>query len=712
MSILLNSWKKRSWILRASIVLWCFIFPSYAGAQSFHGDTGIISDDGLVNYYDLEVTGLPSNVIDTSFGLLSVCLNVSHTWDDDLVIWLKSPDNTMVELTSHNGYDGDDYFHTCFVMNAASTISSGSAPFTGTFIPEGNLGDFNNGQDPNDLWQLVIVDEYAYADFGDLHDWMISFGPSASAPSPQLLFSSNLPIITINTFGQLITDPVRITAQMGIIDNGAGNENYLTDLPNNYNGFVSIEKRGSTSATFAQPSYSFETEDSAENNLDVSLLGMPAENDWILYGPYNDKSLMRDALIYRLSNDLGRYASRTKFCEVTLNNSYQGVYVLLERIKQDSARVHISPLQAGDTTGDQLTGGYILKIDKFDGEQVDYFTSHYLPCNDSTVWQHIYFQYHDPSPAEIVWQQKNYIESFVDSFEDALADPGFEDPISGYRKYADEFSFIDFALLNEISKNVDGYRWSTFFHKDKASKNGKITMGPVWDFNLAFGNADYYNGAYTDGWQWDFPCPFEDGGLNPFWWHQLLQDPVYNANLQCRWKELRSSAFSLDHLDALIDSFATLLDTAQQRHFQKYPILGTYVWPNAYYPPTYAEEIDTLKNWIAARVAWMDEQLQGSCFATVYQPVNSETGEFQIYPNPASRNGLLQLSLFSARDAMCEIFISDIMGRKIATLYQENLPAGSHQLELPIGSLSLNAGSYLITIEKDHAVKTFQIFLF
>jgi subtilisin-like proprotein convertase family protein len=442
-------------------LLWLLLPATPLFAQTFSGDTGLISDDGLVNYYNLQVSGVSPNALDTAFGIVSVCIDATHTWDDDLVIWLKSPDNTLVELTSHNGWDWDDYDSTCFEMDATSSIMNGTPPFTGSFIPEGNLGDFNNGQDPNGLWQLVIVDEYAYADNGTLHWWNITFGNGAAGVSATLT-SSNIPLILINTNGQLISDLVRIQADMSIIDNGPGLSNHPGDVPTGYAGIVSIEKRGSSSITFPQPSYSFETEDSLGENLDVSLLGMPEENDWVLYAPYNDKSLMRNALIYRLSNEMGRYASRTRFCEVLLNGAYQGIYILMEKIKVDSARVAIANLKTTDVSGDELTGGYILKIDKFDGEQVSYFTSPYPPCSDTSVWQEIYFQYHSPQPEDIVWQQKNYIKAYVDTFEDALAGAAFADPLNGYRQYADEYSFIDFSLMNEISRNVDGYRWSTF----------------------------------------------------------------------------------------------------------------------------------------------------------------------------------------------------------------------------------------------------------
>lgn len=679
---------------------------SFSSAQTFWGDTGIVSDDGMVNYFNLQVSGLNQN-LDTTFGITALCINITHTWDDDLVIWLKSPDNTLVEITSHNGGGEDNYEFTCFNMGADTSITQGIPPFTGVFKPEGNIGDFNNGQNGNGTWQLVIVDEYPYADQGYVLSWHINFLGNAPAPSSPFI-STNLPLILINTNGQLITDPVRITAGMHIIDNGGGLLNYPNDSAI-FSGNISIEKRGSTSIGFAQPSYGFETEDGGGNNLDTSLLGMPPENDWILYGPYNDKSLMRDALIYRLSNDIGRYASRTAYCEVLLNNSYQGVYVLEEKIKQDANRVDIASLQADDTSGDQLTGGYIMKVDKFDGEEIGYFTSQYKPCDDTSVWQQIYFQYHDPSPEKIVAQQQAYIQSYVDSFEDALKGPGFTNPVTGFRKYADDGSFIDHSLLNEIAKNVDAYRWSAFFYKDKNSKGGKIQAGPIWDFNISFGNADYYDGWYHTGWQWDFPCPFPyDGGLNPFWWKRVLQDTLYYETLKCRWQELRSSAFDITHIYSIIDSFATLLDSAKERHFAKYPILGTYTWPNAYYPPTYAEEIDTLKNWIAGRLAWMDEQLATQCATNIDNVTPLSTGDFEVFPNPAPVNQMITLQFSNPEMKRATILISDLEGKTLLRLFDGVTP---EKFSFTITPRNLKAGYYLLTIKTKNDIKTKKIIL-
>ena len=163
------------------------------------------------------------------------------------------------------------------------------------------------------------------------------------------LSSSNLPLILINTYGQTIPDEPRITADMEVINYGPGLRNHPEDIPNDYNGRIAIEIHGESSTMFPKKSYRLETQDSLGENNNVSLLGMPKENDWILYGPYSDKSLIRNVLAYRLSNDIGRYAPRTRFCELLINGQYMGLYVLTEKIKRDKHRVNIKKLRPEDT---------------------------------------------------------------------------------------------------------------------------------------------------------------------------------------------------------------------------------------------------------------------------------------------------------------------------------------------------------------------------
>lgn len=350
---------------------------------------------------------------------------------------------------------------------------------------------------------------------------MITIEEVASAQS---FSSSNLPIIVINTNGLVIPDEPKIKADMGIIDNGNGVRNNLTDPFNNFNGKIGIELRGSSSQSFPKKQYSIEVQDDLGNGLDASLLGMPAEEDWVLFAPYNDKSLMRDVLAYKLGRDLGRYASRTRFCELVLNGQYMGIYVLMEKVKRDVNRVNIAGLNPTEITGDDLTGGYIIKIDKETGSGNGGWNSAFPPLGRMGS-QQIHFQYDYPSATEIVPEQRIYIQQYIYNFEASLNSSTYNDPVNGYAKYIDVESFIDFFIINEVSKNVDGYRLSTYLFKQKDSDGGKLHMGPMWDFNLGFGNANYCTQGNPEGWVTNFNsiCG-QDYWLIPFWWSKLYTD--------------------------------------------------------------------------------------------------------------------------------------------------------------------------------------------
>lgn len=424
--------------------------------------------------------------------------------------------------------------------------------------------------------------------------------------------SSNLPIVVIDTHGKAIPDDYRIVADMGIIYNGPGQRNYLHQPFNHFQGKIAIELRGSSSQMFPKKQYALETQTETGENLNVSLLGLPKENDWILNGPYSDKTLIRNVLIYQLSREIGQYASRTRFCELILNGDYRGVYILMEKIKRDKHRVNISKLNPDEIAGDDLTGGYIIKIDKTAGEEVDGWQSIFPPYPGAL--SRIYYQYHYPKPDEIVSQQKAYIQKWIFNFEKKLFANTFMDPDSGYYPLIDLKSFIDFFILNEISKNVDGYRLSSFMYKDRDSKDPKMHMGPIWDFNLGFGNANYYHGYQTSGWQVfiNYDSQFRDWNdpfMVPFWWEKMMSDSVFVKQIIQRYSELRQSTLSLDHVWGLIDSYVDTLSEAQQRNFERWPVLNQYVWPNYYIGQTWQDEINWMKNWIKERLQWMDSQL-------------------------------------------------------------------------------------------------------
>lgn len=509
--------------------------------------------------------------------------------------------------------------------------------------------------------------------------------------------SSNLPIFIIDTDGQPIPSDGKIDADLGVIYNGEGVRNFLTDPYNHYNGKIGIEIRGSTSQMFPKKSYAIETRDSLGNNLDFPLLNFPSESDWVLYAPYSDKSLIRDVIAYKLSNLMGHYSSRFKFCEVVLNDDYVGVYVLLEKIKRDKNRVDIKKLEPADSTGDALTGGYIVKIDKFDGENNDGWISPFPPFEGA--WQRIPYQFHYPKPDSITTIQKFYIQKYISDFEALMYSGNYNQPDSGYYNLIDMKSAIDYTLINELAKNVDSYRLSFFMCKDRNSINDKLFFGPIWDYNIAFGNADYYEGGYSDGWMMNFlnsnmEFLYYDNFQVPFWWKKIFNDTAFQNSVNARWRELQPQILNPNFIDNFVDSLVIHLDESQQRNFERWQILGTYIWPNYFIGQTYQEEIDFLKSWIHERLQWMNNNMIGS--PTEIEHNNLIVNDFvlfQNYPNPFNPTTKIKYTIPSGtlRQVQGDIFVLlnvyDVLGNEIATLVNTNLNAGEYEVEFNVESL-------------------------
>lgn len=515
----------------------------------------------------------------------------------------------------------------------------------------------------------------------------------------QTFTSSNLPVIVIETDDQPIVDDPKIMATMGIIDNGPDVRNNLTDAFNNYSGKIGIEIRGSSSQMFPKKQYGLELWDDAGEGIDASLLGMPEEEDWILFAPYNDKSLMRDVLAYKLGRDMGRYAPRTKYCEVVLNDQYNGLYVLIEKIKRDKNRVDINKLDPDEISGNNLTGGYILKIDKTTGSGGEGWASAYFPSPRQAA-QQVYFLYESPEFPDLAPEQVQYIQQFVGAFENTLAGDNFADPINGYAKYIDVDSFIDYFLINEVTKNPDAYRLSTFFYKQRDSDGGKLVMGPIWDFNLGFGNVDYCTNGNPEGFVLDFNtlCP-QDYWLIPFWWERLFEDDAFGEKVVARWEVLREGVFATSKIHSYIDSVTSVLNESRQRNFQKWPVLGEYVWPNYYVGDTFQQEVDWLKTWITARMNWLDLAIHGIVTDAVGEIRNAN---LKIYPNPFVSDLTFEYTLNKPGDVNVELF--DMMGKKIIGFEFVNQPPGVHNSILNLRSISTGIYFYRYTSRSQSTV--------
>lgn len=657
------------------------LLPILLAAQVYTGSGASIPDNGDVLEIPLQVSGL-ADAIDTSdYGLEQICITIEHAWISDLEVSIVAPDGTVGLLVANQGGDTDDYANTCFSADASTSILSASSPYTGTFRPQGQMGAVNNGQNGNGTWLLRVYDTYAFADDGSVITWSITFGDQ---PADYFLFTAcDLPLLVIDTDDQQIPDGEKISGTMGIVDN-VGALNHPNDPFNGYEGYIGIELRGNSSQNLSpKKSYDVELRDFEGADLAAEILGMPAEADWILSANYFDKSFLNNALTFHLARQMGRYAPRTRHVEVIINGTYLGVYVLMERIKQGPGRVDIARLRPEDIAGDELTGGYIVSVDRNESGP-DGFNSAFPSENG----QDIFLRYRYPKADDIMEEQSTYIRAYIDSFETALDGSQFSDPFTGYRTFADASSFIDLLLLNEISRNVDGYRLSSYLYKDKNINGGLLHAGPAWDYDIAWGNADYCAGSDIEGWSFDFGevCG-GDGAQVPFWWSRMLDDPQFVEALRCRWNELRVTVLSPPNIDQFCDSVALLLATAQERNFTVWPILGTYVWPNpSPIPSTYAGEIDELKDWAAARWSWMDANLPGVC--TVGLKDVAGTAGIRVFPTSFTDHVMID----DPKGVNYDLSLVDARG-KLVFVVQRQLSRGLQRIELPA---HLSPGIYVL----------------
>jgi hypothetical protein len=483
---------------------------------------------------------------------------------------------------------------------------------------------------------------------------------------PFLVDSTLLPLIVIDTEGRQIPDEPRITAIMKLVDNGPGMYNAASDPGNGYSGQISIEMRGESSIWFyPKKSYSIETQTETGENNNVSLLGLPEENDWVLYAPYSDKSLVRNVLSYRLFTEMGHYAPRTRFVEVVVNNDYKGVYILTEKIKRDKNRVDMAKLLPEDVTGDELTGGYLLRIDKLTNEPyTDYWVSPVIP--PLAGYEPVTYQYFDPKYEELNEIQQTYIKEYLHAFELALLDADFKDPESGYRAFLDIPSFVDLMILNEFTKDVDAFRLSHYFYKRKDSNGGKLVTGPPWDYNLTFGNSDFTDDMHeTFNWIYTYPVTI-------YWWARVMEDSWFRNQLRCRWDELYQTVLSSDHVNEMIDSTIQVMGASIDRNFMRWPVFDLYVWPNSYIGSSYSDEELFLRDWIEERLVWMDERWGGQCWA-----LSSEGDQVidppevnRIFPNPSNLS-----RTYIVLDGLIEPRISfrlfDLNGRLVHQAYAQ-----------------------------------------
>ena len=475
----------------------------------------------------------------------------------------------------------------------------------------------------------------------------------SSLVKAQNFTDSNLPIVIIETDGGVaIPDEPKVLANMKIIWHQDGSRNYLTDANNpeflNYDGRIGIEIRGSSSQMLSKKPYGLETlqADNVTNN-NVSILGMPKENDWVLNSLAFDQTGMRDVISYELSEKLGQYAPRRVYCEVMINGSYNGLYVFMEKIKADDGRVNIDK-----------DGGYITKADRADnGDPAAWTMQGYGGGwwgGSSTTFVH-----HYPKPENITTAQHNYIKSVFFDFADK-ANSHNTSITNGIPSIIDISTFVDFMIIGEFSSNVDVYELSTFFHKDN---KGKLRAGPVWDYNLAYGHDEFGDRSRYDVWQFN-----NNDNNGPKFWKDIFDTDMLRCYLAKRWFEVTSEGNPLDYnlicnrMDEIDEWIAEGIERDNQR------------WHKMQQHTT---EVQAMKTWIQQRINWLNQNIgsYASCDDIELPPlVISRIHYHPMDVDSINGNRLEFIQINNNGDE--DVDLTGIYLRELGVTY--NFPAGSH----------------------------------
>ncbi len=454
-------------------------------------------------------------------------------------------------------------------------------------------------------------------------------GPAVSHTYVQLAadvrgFNSNLPLLIIDSFGFNIDAesnpdilyPKRPVFTVFIETNG------LTRTP--ITGAPQVTTRGGMivrgSSTSGEPkhAYTFWAYDEDDLLADIEPYGLPAETEWVFYAPYRwDPALIRNPLVYKLANQTGKYAARTRFCEVFYNSDggpltsadYRGVYVLEEKVKRDKARVDIAALNATDLTEPDITGGYIWKWDRLDPGETGFKTTRNIP---SGSWNAMVY----PSEAELkaVPAQWSWFTNHLQQVENAFYAANFVNPATGLHvtNYVDVSDWVDYHIIEMLTKNPDALRLSSYFYKDRG---GRLKAGPAWDYDRTMESYDGRDDSYNT---WD-----PSGGSGGYffasdWWSQFFRS---YESWQCyidHWQNLRAGPLSFTNVAAVIADMSGEVEEASVREFQKWTA----------FPPraggggldgTWRGEIAHLQWWLTNRLAWVDSQF-------IARPVCSRAG--------------------------------------------------------------------------------------
>ncbi|GAA2564034.1 hypothetical protein GCM10010435_40270 [Winogradskya consettensis] len=431
---------------------------------------------------------------------------------------------------------------------------------------------------------------------------------------------NNLPLLLLDDYGKGKPGRDYVDAAAMLFDPGTAGTTSLAAAPVVATRAV-MRLRGQSSAMFDKTPWRIEFRDDADEDAGYPVLGMPADGDWVLRGPFPDKALVREAVMMEIAKQMGLATPRYRFVELYTNfdanpvaaADYQGVYLIEETIENDKDRLDLKKLDPEDVTEPDVTGGYILALEWLAAEEPT------LTCTGAaaTCWN--FLEVKDPD--DLVPAQRTWLNAYIQRFHDMLHSQGFA---SQYPSWIDVGSWVDLIILNEFGRDMDSYVRSTYFYKDRS---GPLVAGPVWDKDLTFGVGGYESNNQTSGFQ------YQSQNRQPQasdWFKILLSDPAFQTRLRARWQSLRQTVLSEASLTTLVNGLTTPLTAGAARNFQKWPnlttaMIGPFVTPTA---NTWQGQVQTMRTWMTQRATWLDSTAGwggggttpppgGSCTATI-----------------------------------------------------------------------------------------------
>ncbi len=402
-------------------------------------------------------------------------------------------------------------------------------------------------------------------DFSDIQNYTVTTTEGKSGQyEVDITYFTGLPIIYLETANRQEIDS-KEDYVTGTVSMEGGR--YFTDLTSTT---MKIRGRGnSTWGIHPKKPYQLKFGDKTE------MLGMPKDKKWIFLAEFSDKTLIRNKIAFEMGylSQLD-WTPQSVFTEVVINGEYNGTYNISQKVEESDHRVLI-----GDT-------GYLLEIDqlgRLDADDVYFRTKKFL------------INIKEPD-TEYNSNEFNYVSELINEFENVLMGSQFTDPNQGYAKYIDIDSFIDWYLISEITKNQDSRNFSSIFLN--VIPGEKIKMGPLWDFDLAFGNVDYSECEHPTGfWVKDHA-----------WFNRLFQDKVFVQKVKDRFLYFRENQ---NLILQKMDYYADQLKWAQYENDDKWDLFGNYVWPNPVVYDSHQAEVDHLKSWYKERMNWLDTAYKG-----------------------------------------------------------------------------------------------------